>query len=155
MSQQQQQQQQQQGANVVDAQRQGVNVLLQSVERLEAAGDKFFGSLALVGQGPPSLLAAQLAGMAQLCYQVQHDAHGALLLSVPVAAADTAFLAAPAALPRSEGGAPPALASTADLDSWMHGTAAQTGSLFAERTRIAANVQAPLSVPPSKALSLS
>ncbi|KAJ1735342.1 hypothetical protein LPJ61_000590 [Coemansia biformis] len=147
--------QQQLGSHAVDAQQHGVGVLLQSIERLEAAGDKFFDSLAMVGQGPPSLLAAQLVSMSQLCHQMHSDAEGALLLSVPVAMADPVFVAAPAALLRSEAGVHAALASSADLDSWAQDTATQTSQLFAERGRIAANVQAPLSVPPPRQLSLS
>ncbi|KAJ2777435.1 hypothetical protein H4R18_005159 [Coemansia javaensis] len=142
------------GGHVVDMQQRGVESLLQSLERLESAGSKFFDSLAMVGQGPPSLLAAQLVSMAQLCQQMHRDAEGALLLSVPVAAADPVFLATATALPRVTPGAYAAVRSGEELDAWVQRTAAQTGVLFAERRRIAANVQAPLSVPPPEQLSL-
>ncbi|KAJ1742730.1 hypothetical protein LPJ78_002362 [Coemansia sp. RSA 989] len=139
---------------MVDTQYHGVTSLLQTLERLENAGDKFFDSLAMVGQGPPSLLAAQLVNMSQLCQQMNHDASSALLGNVPVALPDPVIASNSTVLPRSGSGTQADLKSDADLDAWVHSTAAQTSKLFAERRRIAANVQAALSVPPSKQLAL-
>ncbi|KAJ2453446.1 hypothetical protein EV183_002199 [Coemansia sp. RSA 2336] len=155
LQQQQQQQQQQTGDHfMVDMQYHGVLSLLQTLERLENAGDKFFDSLAMVGRGPPSLLAAQLVNMSQLCQQMNHDASSTLLANVPVALPDSAAVSDSTVLPRSGSGAQADLKSDADLDAWVHSTAVQTSKLFAERRRIAANVRAALSVPPSKQLSL-
>ncbi|KAJ2180042.1 hypothetical protein GGH18_005439, partial [Coemansia sp. RSA 530] len=80
---------------------QGIGSLLQHLDRLENTGGKFFDSLAMVGQGPPSLLAAQLVSMSQLCQQMSLDAKNALLINVPVAAADPMFSETTAVLPRS------------------------------------------------------
>ncbi|KAJ2844754.1 N-acetyl-glucosamine-6-phosphate deacetylase [Coemansia brasiliensis] len=142
------------GHFLVDMQYHGIKSLLQILERLENAGDKFFDSLAMVGQGPPSLLAAQLVNMSQLCQQMNHDATNALLVNVPVASPDPAIVSDSAVLPRSGAGAQAELKSDSDLNAWVHSTTAQTSKLFAERRRIAANIQAALSVPPSKQLTL-
>ncbi|KAJ2211510.1 hypothetical protein EV180_002825 [Coemansia sp. RSA 518] len=139
---------------ILDMQLQGIGSLLQHLDRLENTGGKFFDSLAMVGQGPPSLLAAQLVSMSQLCQQMSLDAKNALLINVPVSAADPMFSETTAVLPRSGDGTQAEIRSDAELDAWVHSTAAQTGGLFAERRRIASNVQAALSVPSSKQLAL-
>ncbi|KAJ1800058.1 hypothetical protein LPJ59_001379 [Coemansia sp. RSA 2399] len=143
------------GSVTVDIQHQGIDSLLQNLDRLEHTADKFFGSLAMVGQGPPSLLAAQLVSMAQTCQQMDTDANTTSLLNVPTAVTDPGVIESTATLPRS--GAEQAnveLKDTVALDEWVQQTAKQTGSLFAERQRLAANVQAALSVPHSKRLDL-
>ncbi|KAJ2304520.1 hypothetical protein IWW55_002385 [Coemansia sp. RSA 2706] len=108
----------------------------------------------MVGQGPPSLLAAQLVNMSQLCQQMDQDAKRLLLVNVPVAMADPAFSEPTTGLPRSGTGTQATLTSEIELDAWVRHTASQTSELFAERRRVAANVQAVLSVPPSKHLAL-
>ncbi|KAJ2159427.1 hypothetical protein GGF46_003026 [Coemansia sp. RSA 552] len=154
--QQQQQQQQQQphmgSYRLLDVQHQNIDALLQCLERLEGAGSKFFDSLAMVGQGPPSLLAAQLVSLSQLCKQMSKGAESALLLNVPVAAADPVFSEASTALSRVGTGTQAEFGDSAALGAWAQETATQSSTLFAERRRIAANAQAGLSVPPPKQL---
>ncbi|KAJ1995452.1 hypothetical protein GGI25_002433 [Coemansia spiralis] len=161
-TQQQQQQQQQRGNSgspnssfAVDFQQQGIDSLLQNLERLEHTADKFFDSLAMVGQGPPSLLAAQLVSMTQTCQQMSNDAKTASLLNVPVSTADPVFTENAAILPRYGTGEHKTVFESANsLEDWVQQTTKQTEVLFAERLRLTANVQAALSVPPSKHLDL-
>ncbi|KAJ2337439.1 hypothetical protein GGI00_000236 [Coemansia sp. RSA 2681] len=133
---------------VAETQSNGIDFLLQNLERLENTGDRLFESLALVGQGPPSLLAAQLVSMSQICQQMRDDARASSLLNVPVAMADTAFSEPATALPRSQRIGNVEFADSSDLDAWIRASAGQTSELFAERRRLAANAQAALSVPP-------
>ncbi|KAJ2681367.1 hypothetical protein IWW39_006357 [Coemansia spiralis] len=131
-----------------ETQSHGVELLLQNLERLESTGGKLFESLALVGQGPPSLLAAQLVSMSQICQQMRDDARASSLLNVPVAMSDPTFSGPANALPRSQRAESAEFKANSDLDSWIQASAEQTGELFAERRRLAANAQAALSVPP-------
>ncbi|KAJ2755681.1 hypothetical protein GGI19_001475 [Coemansia pectinata] len=149
-SQQQQQQPlqyQQPSTLVTETQSHGVELLLQNLERLENTGDKLFESLALVGQGPPSLLAAQLVSMSQICQQMRDDAQASSLLNVPVAMSDPAFSGPANALPRSQRVANTEFKTNSDLGAWIQSSAGQTSELFIERRRLAANAQAALSVP--------
>ncbi|KAJ2001845.1 hypothetical protein H4R26_003907 [Coemansia thaxteri] len=130
-----------------ETQSHGVDLLLQNLERLENTGDRLFDSLALVGQGPPSLLAAQLVSMTQVCQQMRDDASASSLLNVPIAMADPVFAEATATLPRSQSAGNPQLKDVSDLGAWIQQSSGQTSELFAERRRLAANAQAALSVP--------
>ncbi|KAJ1896838.1 hypothetical protein LPJ66_003749 [Kickxella alabastrina] len=157
--QQQNQHQQQQLHNnssvmVVETQQQSINYLLQNLERLEQTGNTFFKSLEMVGQGPPSLLAAQLVAMSQICQQMRDNAQSTAMLNVPIARADPVFTEPADILPRSEADSHAGLASVPELEAWVQGTAMQTSELFVERRRLTANVQAALSVPPPKRLDL-
>ncbi|KAJ2542897.1 hypothetical protein EV175_006021 [Coemansia sp. RSA 1933] len=143
------------GSAVVDMQHRGIDSLLQNLDRLEYTADKFFDSLAMVGQGPPSLLAAQLVSMSQTCQQMDFDATSTALLNIPTTVMGLDLSESAATLPRSEADQPNVeLKDTRGLDEWAQQTARQTGSLFSERRRLAANVQAALSVPGSKRLDL-
>ncbi|KAJ2601153.1 hypothetical protein GGF39_001394 [Coemansia sp. RSA 1721] len=139
---------------VVEAQYHAVGSLLQGLGRLEQTGDKFFESLAMVGQGPPSLLAAQLVAMSQICQQMQDTTKNTAMLNIPVATADPVFIENADVLPRDKSYQSVSLGSAGELEAWVQETAKQTGDLFAERRRVAANVKAALSVPPPKPLSL-
>ncbi|KAJ2863793.1 hypothetical protein GGI22_001868 [Coemansia erecta] len=109
----------------------------------------------MVGQGPPSLLAAQLVSMSQTCQQMDADAKNTSLLNVPIAVPDLGLSESAATLPRSgEEQVNVELKDTMALDEWVQQTAKQTGLLFAERQRLSANVQAALSVPHSTRLDL-
>ncbi|KAJ2023143.1 hypothetical protein GGI08_008623 [Coemansia sp. S2] len=149
-SQQQQQQPlryQQPNTLVTETQSHGVELLLQNLERLENTGDKLFESLALVGQGPPSLLAAQLVSMSQICQQMRDDAQTSSLQNVPVAMSDPTFSGPANALPRSQRVTNTEFKTNSDLGAWIQDSAGQTSELFIERRRLAANAQAALSVP--------
>ncbi|KAJ2906116.1 hypothetical protein GGI21_004077, partial [Coemansia aciculifera] len=146
--QQQQQRYQQMSVPVADTQSSGIDLLLQNLDRLENTGDKLFESLAMVGQGPPSLLAAQLVSMSQICQQMSDDARAGSLSSVIVAMADPAFSRPTTALPRSQRLENIEFKDSSDLDAWIRASTGQTSELFAERRRLAANAQAALSVPP-------
>ncbi|PIA12789.1 hypothetical protein COEREDRAFT_90059 [Coemansia reversa NRRL 1564] len=135
-------------------QRQGAEMLLQHLDQLEGAGSKFFDILAMVGQGPPSLLASQLVTMNQMCEKMNNDAKAALLLNVPVSICDPVFSETAPELPRTGGSTQAAFKDAAELGSWIQETASQTSALFSERRRVAGNVQAALSVPPPKQLKL-
>ncbi|KAJ2852814.1 hypothetical protein J3B02_003425, partial [Coemansia erecta] len=139
---------------IAEAQYHAVGSLLQSLGRLEQTGDKFFESLALVGQGPPSLLAAQLVTMSQICQQMQETAKNTAMLNIPAGIADPVFVEKTNVLPRKQRYEGVSLNDAGELEAWVQGTAKQTGDLFAERRRVAANIKAALSVPPPKPLSL-
>ncbi|KAJ2087656.1 hypothetical protein EV179_004540 [Coemansia sp. RSA 487] len=109
----------------------------------------------MVGQGPPSLLAAQLVSMSQTCQQMDSDAKATSLLNVATAATDPVLGESAATLPRSGADQPNIeLNDTRSLDEWVQQIAKQIGLLFTERRRLTANVQAALSVPRSKRLDL-
>ncbi|KAJ2799974.1 hypothetical protein H4R20_004233 [Coemansia guatemalensis] len=135
-------------------QKQGAESLLQNLNRLESAGSKFFDTLAMVGQGPPSLLASQLVNMSQICQQMNNDARGGLLLNVPISMSDPVFSETAPELPRTGAETQATFKDAAELGSWIQETTAQTSTLFSERRRVAGNVQAALSVPPPKPLNL-
>ncbi|KAJ1724297.1 hypothetical protein LPJ53_001449 [Coemansia erecta] len=108
----------------------------------------------MVGQGPPSLLAAQLVTMTQICQQMRDVAKGAAMQNAPIAKTDDMFAEQSNTLPRSEMHEQIRLANVAGLETWVQETVSQTSDLFAERRRVAANVKAALSVPPPKQLNL-
>ncbi|KAJ2613656.1 hypothetical protein H4S08_002090 [Coemansia sp. RSA 1365] len=135
-------------------QKQGAEVLLRHLDQLEGAGSKFFDILAMIGQGPPSLLASQLVTMNQLCEQMNNDAKAAILLNVPVSISDPVFSETTPELLRMGGSTQATFKDAAELGSWVQETASQTSALFSERRRVAGNVQAALSVPPPKQLKL-
>ncbi|KAJ2611111.1 hypothetical protein EV177_003647 [Coemansia sp. RSA 1804] len=144
------------GSLTVDIQSQGIGFLLQNLDRLEHTADKFFDSLAMVGQGPPSLLSAQLVSMSQTCQQMDNDAAAASLLNIPTTAADPNFCEPVTTIPRSDAASLNLeLKDTEALDEWVQQTVKETGSLFTERRRLTANIQAALSAPQSKRLDLS
>ncbi|KAJ1846531.1 hypothetical protein LPJ73_004507, partial [Coemansia sp. RSA 2703] len=93
----------------------------------------------MVGQGPPSLLAAQLVTMTQICQQMCDVAKSAALQNVPVAKSDDVFSEQSNALPRSEIHEQAKLANVTELETWVQETVGQTSNLFAERQRVAAN----------------
>ncbi|KAJ2242467.1 hypothetical protein GGI13_006949 [Coemansia sp. RSA 455] len=132
---------------VTEAQSHGVELLLQNLERLENTGDKLFESLALVGQGPPSLLAAQLVSMSQICQQMRDDTKTSSLQNVPVAMSDPTFSGPSNALPRSQRVTNTEFMTNSDLGAWIQDSVGQTSELFIEHMRLAANAQAALSVP--------